>query len=775
MENMKALKKKYKRDEGSLTMEELCSPKKFTLQPPQLFVEEYMGAKSGHDKILLFHGLGSGKTCEAIRIAESNMGKKAKKKTLVLLSASLEANFVGELMSECGGEFYVSEKDRKAIREKPESPKTKRVVTDAKKKIFKRYDIMSYQKFYLDSKKGKIDMGDYGLLIIDEVQNILGKLWYDALMKELQTSSKDLKIVLLSATPIFDDEIEIAKTLNILKFRDDPFVLSSFKKRYLAYEPGTKDVVAGNMDEFKERIKGLVSYVRGADPKAYPKVKGPAVLYCTMSEFQERAYDKYETAPKELRKKNLEYNNSIYKAERQAANLVYPNGSCGSNGQKSETPEMWKMPKLGKYSCKFATLLKKLEADPSPAFVYSNFVNYGGAASIAKALEANGFAKYGTKSKKPKYALFTGDETKEERERVVKAFNREKNADGSVIQVMIGSKSISEGVTLKRVRQVHIIDPFFNQATISQAIGRAVRFCSHKDLPEKERTVKVWLYRARRSGGKPTVDDKIYDEIVRPKAKAAEGFLKALKEAAVDCELFGDKGIECFKPKEGFIVPFEATATELGRKTLPRLLFKKNETKISGNEQTKKKFLDELKKGIHEGVRVSWDTKSETEALGKKRKKAVESWLKNSGLSSVPVRLQEMSSTTATIERPAGAGKSGGVKQKGIPRGKNPYPGCPSVRRPINKNGKEGCAEGSEIRNMKTGVKCCYKKGRGAPRKKLGTSIATPKKGSETLLDVAQCMKYSLVELRDIAKKAGIPSSGTKEKICLRLSEWASS
>nr|AGS07291.1 D6/D11 helicase [Giant Blood Marseillevirus] len=239
------------------------------------------------------------------------------------------------------------------------------------------------------------------------------------------------------------------------------------------------------------------------------------------------------------------------------------------------------------------------------------------------------------------------------------------------------------------------------------------------------------------------------------KGKAAEGFLKALKEGA-----FWRQRHRVFQTKGGS----HGSARELGRKTLPRLLFKKNETKISGNEQTKKKFLDELKKGIHEGVRVSWDTKSETEALGKKRKKAVESWLINSGLSSVPVRLQEMSSTTATIERPAGAGKSGGVKQKGIPRGKNPCPGCRSLRRPFNKNGKEGCAEGSEIRNMKTGVKCCYKKGRGAPRKKLGTSIATPKKGSETLLDVAQCMKYSLVELQTLRTRQESQAEERKRK-----------
>ena len=309
-------------------MDELCLPRKFALQMHQLFVEDYMGPEKDHKRILLFHGLGSGKTCETIRIAEANLAR-SKKKVLVLLPASLEPNFIGELLSECTGDIYISKKDREYLKKKPDSDRAEEAIASAKKKIRKKYDIMSYQKFYLDSKKGKIDLGDYQLLVIDEVQNILGKLWYESLMKELKQAPKELKIVLLSATPIFDDEIEIAKTLNILKLDDDPFILQTFKNRYLKAD-ADGNVAVANMDEFKNRIQGLVSYVRGANPAAYPKVIGPKTLVCKMSKFQEKAYSKYESAPKELRKKNLEYNNSIYKAERQASNLVYPNGSCGS-------------------------------------------------------------------------------------------------------------------------------------------------------------------------------------------------------------------------------------------------------------------------------------------------------------------------------------------------------------------------------------------------------------------------------------------------------------
>lgn len=773
-----------KEEKGGLTMEELCLPRRFSLQMHQLFVEDYMGPETDHKRILLFHGLGSGKTCETIRIAEANL-KKNKKKVLVLLPASLEANFFGELLSECTGDIYISKKDREYLQKKPESERAREAVSSAKKKIKKKYDVMSYQKFYLDSKKGKVDLDEYQLLVIDEVQNILGKLWYEALMKELHKAPKKLKIVLLSATPIFDDEIEIAKTLNILKLDDDPFILQTFKNRYLKSEEGK--IVTTNMDEFKNRIQGLVSYVRGADPAAYPKVKGPKTLVCKMSSFQEKSYSKYESAPKELRKKNLEYNNSIYKAERQASNLVYPNGSCGSAGKKSETEGMWKMPKLEKYSCKFATLVKKLKKDKRLAFVYSNFVNYGGAASVVKALEANGFSKYGTKDKKPKYALFTGTETKEERERVVKAFNRPKNVDGSIIQVMVGSKSIAEGVSLLRVRQVHIIDPFFNSSTIDQAIGRAVRFCSQKDLPEGERDVEVWLYRARGEHGRKLIDDKIYDEIVEPKKVVAEGFLQALKEAAVDCKIFrkanGGK-IECFKPSKDFVVPKEATVAQKKTEQLPRLVFKTGATSVSGTAEKKKKFLDALAENKQRGIKVSWNTTTETEELGEKRKRAVLRWLAKNGVTGVDVELREMASSALSFGTKVQGNPKGEVTGKRIPKRKNPYPGCPATRRPVmdQRTGEEKCAENKEIRFMKSGVKCCYAKRRGAAPTKRKTAKSPEyqverKTTSNRLKSTPQglqingknCQEYKLLELKDFARKFGVGVSGTKEQICARL------
>ena len=56
------------------------------------------------------------------------------------------------------------------------------------------------------------------------------------------------------------------------------------------------------------------------------------------------------------------------------------------------------------------------------------------------------------------------------------------------------TSSGSEGIDLKNVRFVHILDPYWHPVRTEQVIGRARRICSHHLLPEALRTVKVYLY-----------------------------------------------------------------------------------------------------------------------------------------------------------------------------------------------------------------------------------------------------------------------------------------
>ena len=95
----------------------------------------------------------------------------------------------------------------------------------------------------------------------------------------------------------------------------------------------------------------------------------------------------------------------------------------------------------------------------------------------------------------------------------------------------------AEGINLNNVRQVHITEPYWNEVRVEQVIGRALRFCQHKDLPQEERKVDVFRYKVVRTSGKITTDEKMED-ISRKKNNLLLSFIEAVKEAAVDCELF---------------------------------------------------------------------------------------------------------------------------------------------------------------------------------------------------------------------------------------------
>ena len=130
-------------------------------------------------------------------------------------------------------------------------------------------------------------------------------------------------------------------------------------------------------------------------------------------------------------------------------------------------------------------------------------------------------------------------------------FNNRQNKDGNMIKIILISPAGTEGINLLNTRQVHIMEPYWNEVRIEQIIGRAIRICSHKDLPMNERKVDVFRYKMVRSNNKETADEKL-ESIGRKKANLTESFTEAVKGAAVDCELFKSHNMmgtkyKCFK------------------------------------------------------------------------------------------------------------------------------------------------------------------------------------------------------------------------------------
>ena len=530
---------KYTIPKRKKTYEQICYPKTFELQLPQQFLANFMSPKTSHKSVLIFHKIGSGKTCTAISIAEK---WKHERHIIVVTPASLINNFRAELRSECAGDSYMTSKQRELLkRHIPGSDEYNEIIDKSDKLIDKHYSIMSYQKFIKD-----IDTINFKnkLLIIDEVQNIVSLTgsYYKTISNVILNAPESLRIVLLSATPMFDKPIEIALTMNLLRI-PEPFNIDTFYEDFVKVtinnKTGKYKYTAKNLDTFKERIKGYVSYFRGAPPYVFPEIRMKYVR-CEMSKYQ---YSNYLTVLENERRLKREtgdeyvndLTNNFFIGTRLISNISFPNGTIGESGLTKFTGKHMDLDNIGTYSTKFLELLKRVFKSSGPILIYSNFLNYGGIKSLTKVLRYYGYKDYAASGQgRHRYAIWSGDESISYKEEVRNVYNQPINANGSKLKIILFSSSGKEGWSAMNVQQIHILEPYWNDSRIAQIIGRGVRYCSHKLLPEEKRFVKVYIYLAVAT--KKTIDEYIV-EIAKEKSELIDKFETALKEAAIDCKI----------------------------------------------------------------------------------------------------------------------------------------------------------------------------------------------------------------------------------------------
>jgi superfamily II DNA or RNA helicase len=194
-----------------------------------------------------------------------------------------------------------------------------------------------------------------------------------------------------------------------------------------------------------------------------------------------------------------------------------------------------------------------------PVVVFSNFVKMEGLEIFKIYLSYFGYGDFSKSggSDYHRYTEFHGEIDRDVRRKNIIAFNGKDNIDGKLIKMILISPAGSEGINLRNVRQVHILEPYWNEVRIQQVIGRALRMCSHSDLPMEERKVDIFRYHAVRSSGpkkKYSTDREIYSNAIE-KENLIDSFLQSIREAAIDCELFKNHNMlngeyTCFKFNE---------------------------------------------------------------------------------------------------------------------------------------------------------------------------------------------------------------------------------
>ena len=227
---------------------------------------------------------------------------------------------------------------------------------------------------------------------------------------------------------------------------------------------------------------------------------------------------------------------------------------------------------IGKYSSKIKCILdnilvKNVDVDGNSKvaegviLIYSQYID-SGLIPMALALEEFGFTRYGENVKplfknkpaelvdvrtmKPptnkkefmpaRYAMITGDpRLSPNNDFEVKGLTNDDNKDGNKVKVILISKAGSEGIDFKFIRQVHVLEPWYNMNRIEQIIGRGVRNFSHKDLPFEKRNVQIFMYGTILGDNKEEAADLYVFRVAELKATQTGNVTRLLKETAVDC------------------------------------------------------------------------------------------------------------------------------------------------------------------------------------------------------------------------------------------------
>lgn len=678
--------KKYVQQKDERDMDSICtSPtNEFQLQAQQNFLREYMITYPKWDKLLLYHNIGSGKTCTAITMAEEYLKTYPNNKINVVLPARLKTNFFDELISPCGFHKYISHEDFIKYNLQSTSSKIKKEIkAKFMKAIESKYNIVSFERLKIIALKhsnnimGWIDtFTKDSMLIVDEVHNLVSDKYDEKKYNEIISTGKVLKrakgmntilfklittnahesskMVFLTATPIFDNIMQLKELVKIMTPKAD-----------IPKKAKISDII--------NFLRGKVSYFPGTSINAYPSVE-----YNTHNIIMSKTQD---IVTRKIMDDSSDENDDEKEAflakQRQASITCLP----GNKSIKGNIDKV--LLNIHEYSPKIEAVMNVINNSPGKHIVYSNFVQTGvdvleqlllkeGWKNIKNVMNNN---ELWEKYKGKVYAIWSGNTKDIDKQMIKSIANKKDNMFGDKIRVIIGSPSIKEGVSFKHIQHIHLLDPVWNQSAKTQVEGRAIRFCSHVDINEKidkplKRKVIVDIYKlVPRPKGlvSETCDQVIYDNIIVKKQNLIAAAESALRKVAIDHYLF--RNLYSLKKLPSPEVMINSVESNIGLTDEENIFIKKNKI-IKVTSSCPKKRRPNSEGLCAENYYVKKNNQGHECCYKNKKSKKVKTDIINTG-----------------------------VKTKKITT-------CPKSRLP-DKDGN--CKDGFKIKTNKSGIQCCYK------------------------------------------------------------------
>jgi len=521
-------------------------------------IAKFLSARTIYESLLLIHEMGTGKSGSAIATAHLVRSQNPKFKRIIVLANGRTQlnNFRQEVLLRLPYLYdkYPDTKDRNVIlRREGFLFETYRIFSrhiqnknvDELNRLYNYSIIIMDEIHNITASSGKDEVG----LTNVRVYNIL----YDFVH-----GLKTRKLLCLTGTPIRDKPYEIAKVLNmVIPEKDKLPIGEEFRNVYLQEMEKIKvlgdtelvlyDFKKDKLKDFQRRIQGYVSYLKKSLPKNIvvsfemnPNYKESLLdkfklFVNVMNEPQNTIYLENfikdidttgQQDQEEEGKPSLAYSRSRKTSlfafpdmNVEYVNYKYEKGTTEIKGKYLKgfgwTKEMrvlfpkdiaieQKFERIGRYGCIYREIIHSIIYNPSElVYIYSFLKSGTGVYLLASFLTeyfqfeiVRKLSDVKTKATTRRRVLilnhdFMSDGTLRE---LIDFFNRDENVLGEYIQVVIGTKQTKEGITLKNIRQIHIVQPDWNYADISQAIGRGIRVGSHNALVEKIGQVNVKIF-----------------------------------------------------------------------------------------------------------------------------------------------------------------------------------------------------------------------------------------------------------------------------------------
>ena len=305
------------------------------LRAYQAFLTEYMDFNSPYRDILIYHGLGSGKTRSTINIYNMLYNYTPGWNVFIFLKATLrDSVWMKEL------EAWLSKEEKQFRMDNI---------------IFISYDAPNADKAFITAVQNS-DASKKSIYIIEEAHNFISNVYsnissrqgrraqtiYEHIIQD-KRDNDGVRVICLSATPAINTPFELALLFNLLRPGSFPTSETEFNQLYVSNSVYSR-LSDTKKNNFQRRIMGLVSYYIGATPDVFPS-KTLHYVDIIMSEYQNDMYTLFEEKEDIMARKSRAHGGSeTYKSyTRQSCNFVFPFMTQGMSGESRPRPNQFKV------------------------------------------------------------------------------------------------------------------------------------------------------------------------------------------------------------------------------------------------------------------------------------------------------------------------------------------------------------------------------------------------------------------------------------------------